>query len=145
MRSVAALLVACSHAPPPTPPSGHAAPPPGGDKYGTIYNSPTVSLGQPEVGDADKPVIRRFIKRNIAAVETCYEQAVANHPGLTGTVHASFVIAPDGTVSSSTATGLDPTAASCIAAAIQHIQFPTPSGGGSITVNYPFIFDGVPP
>ena len=101
---------------------------------------PTVSIGQPNVqGDLDKATVRRYIKRNIQKLQYCYEKQLLVKPGLAGTVAAQFFIAPDGTVASSSAHGVDPEVADCIAAAIQGIAFPRPAGGG-VEVSYPFTF-----
>ena len=91
-------------------------------------------------GDLDKAIIRRTIKRNIQKITYCYEKQLLVTPHLEGTIHAHFFIAPSGDVASATASGFDPTVATCVAGVIQGIQFPKPKGGGGVQVNYPFVF-----
>ncbi len=110
-----------------------------GGMRGRTAAMPTVVIGQPVAnGDLDKSVIRRYIKRNLARIQYCYERQLLAKPQLTGTLTAQFVISAQGTVASSTATGVDPDVASCVADAIKQIEFPKAVGGGNIAVNYPF-------
>ena len=102
---------------------------------------PTVSIGQPNAqGDLDKAIIRRYIKRNIQKIQYCYEKELLAKPGLAGTVATQFFITPNGTVASSSGSGVDPNVASCVAGVIKAIEFPKPKGGGGVQVNYPFTF-----
>ena len=102
---------------------------------------PTVSIGQPNAqGDLDKAIIRRYIKRNQQKIQHCYEKELVSKPNLSGTVMTNFLISPQGTVTDSTGSGVDPVVASCVAAVIRAIEFPKPKGGGNVQVNYPFIF-----
>jgi outer membrane biosynthesis protein TonB len=102
---------------------------------------PQVRIGQPQsVGDLDKAIIRRYIKRNIQKITYCYEKQLLARPGLEGTVSTQFFISPNGTVAASNASGVDGEVASCVAAVIKNIEFPKPKGGGGVQVNYPFNF-----
>ncbi len=102
---------------------------------------PTISLGQPSAaGDLDKAIIRRYIKRNIAKLTYCYEKELLAKPTLEGTVQTQFFIDPRGQVAAASATGVDPDVAACVAAVLKGIEFPKPSGGGGVQVNYPFTF-----
>ena len=126
----------------------------GTGRYGTIGNSrggmrgrraggPTVSIGQPAAtGDLDKTIIRRYIKRNIQKLQYCYEKQLLVSPKLAGTVTAEFTIDPQGKVSGSTASGVDPQVAECVKTVIAGIEFPRPKGG-SVVVRYPFTFRSV--
>jgi hypothetical protein len=112
-----------------------------GDMRGRIAAVPTVALGQPSVkGDLDPAIVRRYIKRNIQKVDYCYEKQLLAKPGIAGTVQVQFFITPNGTVSRSDATGVDPEVASCVAGVIKDIEFPKPKDGGGVSVNYPFTF-----
>jgi hypothetical protein len=112
-----------------------------GGMRGRTAAVPSVSIGQPQAnGDLDKAIIRRYIKRNLQKIQYCYEKQLLAKPTLTGTVQSQFFITPNGTVQSSTASGVDNEVASCVAAVIKDIEFPKPKGGGSVQVNYPFIF-----
>jgi hypothetical protein len=101
---------------------------------------------QPRVGEAhligeyDKSIIRRYIKRNIDKIAYCYEHELLAHPGLVGEVQVQFFIQPNGTVRGSVGKGFDATVASCVADVVGQIAFPAPPDGGGIQVNYPFNF-----
>jgi outer membrane biosynthesis protein TonB len=100
-----------------------------------------VSIGQPNAqGDLDKAIIRRYIKRNQQKIQYCYEKELLAKPIISGTVMTNFLITPNGNVSSSTGSGVDPEVANCVANVIKNIEFPKPKGGGNVQVNYPFIF-----
>jgi hypothetical protein len=102
---------------------------------------PSVRIGQPNsVGDLDKAIIRRYIKRNIQKISYCYEKQLLAQPTLEGTVATQFFISPMGTVSESHAKGVNDEVASCVAGVIRAIEFPRPKGGGGVQVNYPFTF-----
>jgi hypothetical protein len=112
-----------------------------GGMRGRQSSVPQVRIGQPQsVGDLDKAIIRRYIKRNISKITYCYEKQLLARPGLEGTVSTQFFISPNGTVAASNAGGVDPEVASCVAAVIKAIEFPKPKGGGGVQVNYPFNF-----
>ncbi len=106
---------------------------------------PQVRIGTPQsVGDLDKAIIRRYIKRNINKITYCYEKALLATPTLSGTVTTQFFISPTGAVSTANAAGVSPEVASCIAGVIKAIEFPKPRGGGGVQVNYPFRFSPAP-
>jgi hypothetical protein len=112
-----------------------------GGMRGRTAAVPTVSIGQPSAqGDLDKAIIRRYIKRNQQKIQYCYEKELLAKPNLSGTVMTNFLITPNGNVSSSNGSGVDPNVASCVAGVIKNIEFPKPKGGGNVQVNYPFIF-----
>jgi len=112
-----------------------------GGMRGRTAAVPSVSIGQPSsTGDLDKAIIRRYIKRNLQKIQYCYEKQLLAKPTLSGTVASQFFITPNGTVASSTASGVDNEVSSCVADVIKNIEFPKPKGGGSVQVNYPFIF-----
>lgn len=103
---------------------------------------PVVVLAQPVmVGDIDKSIIRRYIKRNLEKIRYCYEKALLGTPTLDGTLRTKFVINGHGLVVHSEATGLgDEAVATCVADVIKTIEFPSAPGGGAVEVNYPFTF-----
>ncbi|MBP6627940.1 MAG: AgmX/PglI C-terminal domain-containing protein [Kofleriaceae bacterium] len=112
-----------------------------GGMRGRSSSVPQVRIGQPTaVGDLDKAIIRRYIKRNEQKIAYCYEKQLIAKPGLQGTVTTQFFITPNGNVASSTASGVDGEVSSCVAGVIKNIEFPKPKGGGGVQVNYPFNF-----
>ncbi|HRC58504.1 MAG TPA: AgmX/PglI C-terminal domain-containing protein, partial [Kofleriaceae bacterium] len=81
---------------------------------------PTVSIGTPSAnGDLDKAIIRRYIKRNLAKIQYCYEKELLAKPSLAGTVQTQFLIMPNGTVASASGNGVDGSVASCVAAVVK--------------------------
>jgi hypothetical protein len=100
-----------------------------------------VTIGQPSVqGDLDRAIIRRYIKRNLQNIQSCYEKQLLKAPRLAGTVEAEFTIGADGKVTASTATGVDAAVASCVADVIQQIEFPKPKNNSVASVKYPLVF-----
>lgn len=112
-----------------------------GGMRGRQSSVPSVRIGQPQsVGDLDKAIIRRYIKRNIQKITYCYEKQLLASPGLEGTVNTQFFISPNGTVTTANASGVNGEVSSCVASVIKGIEFPKPKGGGGVQVNYPFNF-----
>ena len=100
----------------------------------------SLRVGAPTAtGDLDVEIIKRYIKRDIPKLRYCYERALGASPTLAGTVTATFMIAGDGTVKSSTAEGVSAKVSTCVAGVIKAIEFPKPTGS-SVVVTYPFIF-----
>jgi len=88
----------------------------------------------------DETIIRNYIWMAQPRIRYCYErQLLFGHPGLAGTVEAHFVIDASGTVTKSTARGLDPEVAACVAREIFSTRFPE-ARGGMTKVKYPFQF-----
>ena len=101
--------------------------------------------GAPTTWTNDKDTIRGVVRANIGAITFCYEKRLLGAPGLAGKTQAQFTIAPDGTVSAATASGFDADVDACVANVIQtQMKFPAPPGGGSVNVNYPFVFKATP-
>jgi hypothetical protein len=104
---------------------------------------PTVSIGAPVLaaGSLDKPIIRRYIRRQLNQIQYCYEKRLMSRPSLAGTLTVHFTISGDGPVVAATANGLDDAEVeACVAGVIKAIEFPRPDGGGTVQVNYPFEF-----
>jgi hypothetical protein len=99
-----------------------------------------VSLGRiTSMGDLDRATIRRYMKRNIDKIESCYERELLARPSLEGTIVVQFVILPTGSVKDSHGEGFDATVASCVGDVVGNIAFPRPSDG-VVQVNYPLTF-----
>ncbi len=106
---------------------------------------PNVSLGQPTLtpggGVIDNEHVRRYIKRNLLKFQSCYEQVRVDKPTLAGTVTAKFTIEINGSVSSSSASGIDAKLESCVAQTIQAIEFPKQTDTSTtVDVVYPVMF-----
>jgi Ca-activated chloride channel family protein len=102
---------------------------------------PVVRIAEPIVlGDLDKAIIRRYVKRSTEKIRYCYEKRLLATPTLAGKIEVHFAISDTGTVLSSSADGVDGELASCIADVIKQIEFPATKDGGVVQVNYPFTF-----
>ncbi|HEU0034012.1 MAG TPA: AgmX/PglI C-terminal domain-containing protein [Kofleriaceae bacterium] len=102
---------------------------------------PPPTIGKPTTGgNLDKEIIKRYIKLNLHKISYCYESELLAHPGLEGQMMASFLISGSGTVTASSGSGFDAKVATCVAGVIKNIQFPKPTDGGVVQVNYPFTF-----
>lgn len=101
-------------------------------------------IGMPTSGgNLDKAIIKRYIKRNQSKIAYCYETELLARPTIEGQVLVNFLISSSGSVMSSTGTGFDSKVASCVASVIKNIEFPKPTDGGNVQVNYPFNFHAV--
>jgi hypothetical protein len=101
-----------------------------------VASVPDVVAGLAQVrGSCDRDLIRRVVRAHINEVRFCYERTLQSRPSLTGRVQSTFIVAPTGHVTASSATGLDPGVAQCIAAAVQRWTFPRCAG----EVHYPFM------
>lgn len=102
---------------------------------------PKVDISMPHPTDGlDKAIIKRYVKRQVAKISYCYESELLVKPSLEGVVTVQFMITASGTVSASTGAGMDSKVANCVAGVVKNIEFPKPSNGGSVQVNYPFTF-----
>ena len=100
----------------------------------------TITLGKPTITKGlDIAIVRRYIKRSLDRFSYCYEKELLARPGLRGTVAATFLIAPNGQVSNSIATGL-PVVDHCVADVIGTMEFPKPQGDAAVKVTYPITF-----
>ena len=91
------------------------------------------------IGDLDKNIIRRYVRRKLPPIRLCYERRLQTIPGLSGDLDIEFRIVSSGQVKGVTAKGMDGELASCVTRAIRSVRFPT-TRGGIVKVRYPFIF-----
>ncbi|GDX81874.1 hypothetical protein LBMAG42_36850 [Deltaproteobacteria bacterium] len=116
-----------------------------GGKFGHRTDGAIGEIGGTPIilGALDKALIDAVIKRNMNQIRYCYTRELTRQPSLAGKVTVKFVIAKDGTVSSSTtkaSTMGSPAVESCMNGRFMRFQFPEPKGGGIVIVSYPFIF-----
>lgn len=111
-----------------------------GGVRGKKKSIPRVRIGKATAtGTLDKNIIRRYVRRKLPRIRSCYEKRLAKKPDLSGTVVTEFTIAESGKVSKASAKGLDRTVGRCIAGVLKTIEFPKPKGG-IVEVTYPFTF-----
>jgi hypothetical protein len=95
------------------------------------------------MGAIDRSVVDAYIKRNLAKIRWCYEKELAKSPNIFGRITINFIIKGDGFVGTSkvsrTTLKSEPVE-NCVASVIKQIRFPKPKGGGTVIVNYPFVF-----
>jgi hypothetical protein len=77
-------------------------------------------------GGLDKAIVRRYLRRNLAKLQYCYERKLLTMPAIGGELFARFRIQLDGTVVAVEAVGIDPEVASCVRSVIGAIEFPRP-------------------
>ncbi len=109
-----------------------------------VEGAPVVYAGTYSVvGELDKETVRRYIQSKMNQIRWCYQQEVQRNPDLTGQVVYQWIIMPTGKVLGVkvVSTSLNSSAVEeCIASRIATWVFPSPKGGGTVKVTYPFIF-----
>ncbi|HOI08844.1 MAG TPA: TonB family protein [Myxococcota bacterium] len=105
---------------------------------------PRVVTGPVSVeGELDRETVRRYIQSKLDQIRFCYQKEVQTNPDLAGQVKAEWVILPTGNVAqvriSQSSLGSN-AVESCVVSRIQTWRFPSPKGGGTVRVSYPFIF-----
>jgi predicted component of type VI protein secretion system len=118
----------------------------GGGYYGQKGGgAPGVGAGDPIIlGALDKSIIDRIVKKHLPQIRYCYQKELNKNPNLFGKMVVKFVIAKDGSVSSSstkTSTLSNPIVENCIHSRFMRMRFPQPKGGGIVIVSYPFVFN----
>jgi hypothetical protein len=109
-----------------------------GDK---VDHDVTVVDDPPNVqGALDGETIRRIVRSHVDQVRYCYERSLVLNPGLQGKVAVRWIIGPDGAVlSAAIETGLEANVDKCLVSRVKSWRFPSPRGGGTVVVNYPFL------
>ena len=114
---------------------------------GRTEHIPPVIAGKPDIhGSLSKETIRRVIHRHLAEVRACYEQRLISRPDLQGRISVRFIIASSGLVQGAASVGSDlrdATTEQCVVSAVRRWTFPMPSGGGVVSVTYPFMLQQV--
>ena len=142
------LLLACQTEPPvlvqpianPAPvsaPATDGAPPPGRIDAEPILPRPLV------LGDIGTAAVEAGIAAHQAAIDACYQQALATDPTLRGKVLVKFTILPDGRVgrAATKSTSLrHPATEDCVVAQVSAATFGPLQDGGTAMVSYPFSF-----
>jgi hypothetical protein len=109
--------------------------------HGRDGNVPGVTAGAANlIGDYDKAIIRRYLHRNFAKIQYCYDRERLQRPQLEGEIELDFVLDAHGHVVSSRATGFDDRVGGCVADVVAHIEFPAVKDGGLTEVRYPLWF-----
>jgi pSer/pThr/pTyr-binding forkhead associated (FHA) protein len=94
-------------------------------------------------GALSKREIARVIRMYWAQIKFCYERQLMKNPKLAGKIVVRWKIGGNGSVTSASVvqtTMNNERVENCITRRIGRWRFPKPRGGGSVNVNYPFIF-----
>lgn len=94
-------------------------------------------------GGLDKEAIARVIRAQLGQIRYCYERQLSANPDLYGKILVKFTIGNAGSVVAQAIgnTSLNNAMVEgCILRRIAGWQFPTPKGGTSVLVTYPFLF-----
>jgi hypothetical protein len=99
----------------------------GGDARTATTEVPRMKVGAfTSKGPLDHALLHRYIRRNEAKLQYCYEKVLLVKPGIGGTLIASFRVTPAGGVAGANAAGVDPDVASCVTGVLAGIEFPRP-------------------
>lgn len=110
----------------------------------TSARGPAVSLGEVTVsGSLGEDHIRDVVHRHMDPLRACYTRELARDPSVQGELAVQFRIRADGSVSKprlKDATVTSEEVGACVAGHVSRFQFPSPEGGGRVTVTLPFVF-----
>src|SRR5947208_2959153 len=99
--------------------------------------------GTPEVDPNKKEKDLAKIKKHMNEIKYCYEKELSKDPGLYGKITVLFMIEGTGRVGEAlvqqTTMGSEPVE-SCIINHVRRWMFPSPQGGGTVQVTYPYVF-----
>lgn len=90
--------------------------------------------------------IQKVISTHLNSILKCYEKRLEENPKLSGDVKVNFQIEPSGVVKIAKIKNSelnDSEAEACILGAIRALKFPKPTGGATVSVDYPFRFKQV--
>ena len=95
------------------------------------------------VGGLSREVINRVIQKHYNEIKYCYEKELSKDPGLYGKITVLFMIDGTGRVGEAlvqqTTMSSEPVE-SCMVNHVRRWVFPSPQGGGTVQVTYPYVF-----
>ena len=95
------------------------------------------------VGGLSREVINRVIQKHYNEIKYCYEKELSRDPGLYGKITMLFMIEGTGRVGEAlvqqTTMSSEPVE-SCMVNHVRRWVFPSPQGGGTVQVTYPYVF-----
>ena len=107
--------------------------------YGGV---PKLQMQIPEVdGNMDRRIIQKVTKRHKGELRACYEKELPKTKGIKGKIVVNWVIDAQGSIIKAevkeTTVG-NPDVENCFTNSIKHWRFPSPKGGGTVQVDFPF-------
>lgn len=91
-------------------------------------------------GSLPVDVVRRIVRRNQAQLRYCYEQQLASHPALQGTLMLTLAIDRSGVVASAQAHGIHADLEACAVRAATRWEFPRPPKADVVIATVPYVF-----
>ena len=109
------------------------------------FKLPQRSTGRPSgsFGGLTHEQIMKVVRTRARAIQACYSRELQRNKGLGGKVIVNWKIDTAGKVSRTrvrSTTMKNGRVEDCVVRQVNSMKFPTPKGGGSATVNFPFIF-----
>lgn len=94
------------------------------------------------IGGLDRGEIQRVMDRAMSRIRYCYERALTADADLEGKLTSMFVIGDSGEVVSTSVvqSTLGEEVDGCVNRVLKTLKFPSPKGGGTVNVTYPFVF-----
>jgi hypothetical protein len=95
------------------------------------------------IGGLSREVINRVIQKHYNEIKYCYEKELTKDPGLYGKVTMLFIIEGTGRVGEALvqqSTMSSEPVESCMVNHVRRWLFPSPQGGGTVQVTYPYVF-----
>lgn len=125
----------------------------GSQSYKKVGGLVAASVGSANVGILEeetevqgglaRDVIAKVIEQNLGQVRYCYERQLSANPDLYGKVLVKFTIGGTGSVTQQkigTTSLKNAMVEGCILRRVARWKFPSPDGGTSVIVSYPFLF-----
>ena len=111
------------------------------ERYGGI---PDIRLKMPQAnGSLHKVIVQKVEKMHQKEIQACYEKELIKKTGISGQLIVNWVITPRGTVEQikiKESTLNNKNVEKCIVDVLKSWKYPTPKDGGSVSVEFPFIF-----
>jgi hypothetical protein len=107
--------------------------------YENIWRAENPGTVQGTIGGSE---VRARIRSNAGQIRGCYESALDKLPACEGRVIVRFVIDASGHVAAVNITSNDfeaPEVGCCVAKHVAQWTFPSPTNGGFVVVEYPFV------
>ncbi len=124
------------------PPPAASSPPSKAPVIGKS-SAPVIGKSTLVAGPYNKDDIQRVVRMNLARFRHCYELVLMQDPTASALADVRFTIGPKGTVIDAQVSlrkQSNPRLEACLDKTIRGLRFPAPTGGGVVTVNYPFNF-----
>lgn len=113
-----------------------------GKVRGRVRATQALSRQQGE-GSLSPGEVTAVINRHLGQIQGCYEAGLLRNSSLAGQIAFEWTVNNSGNVTGArevSSTVGDPQVSNCILGVIRRMKFPSPSGGDSVTIRYPFMF-----